>query len=170
MISKRKTEVFIGLGSNLGNRKENLVRAVREMGLYPISIKKISSIYETSPVGPGQRNFLNSVLKGETPLPPRSLLQVLKTIERKMGREKTARWGPRKIDLDILFYGRKKLQTRVLKIPHPQFSKRKFVLRPLVEIAPLYKPAGFSKTVLRLARELTDPNQKVRLFSRFPSI
>lgn len=157
--------VFLGLGSNAGNRQKNLLAALAGLEKRPgIRVRKISSVYQTSPVGPRQRWFLNAVADLETQLPPRKLLLALKRIERGMGRKKSVRWGPRVIDLDILFYGRKRVQTPGLTIPHPEFHRRKFVLKPLKEIAPNFRPPGFSQTVSRLLLKLTDSGQRVRLF------
>lgn len=130
---------YIGLGSNLGNRRENIKRAIallkKNQGL---KVKKVSRIIETKPVGYlRQPKFLNGVIKIETGLSPQELLKELKGVEKKMGRKKALRFGPRAIDLDILLYGQKKIKQRGLTIPHPRMLKRDFVMRPLSEIAPV---------------------------------
>lgn len=157
---------YLSLGSNLGKRKRNLSRAkqfLRENR--KIRIQKSAALYETSPIGQRQRKFLNTALKIETDLSPFQLLSALKKIEEKMGRKKTKRWGPRIVDLDIIFYGQHKIRSRRLTIPHPEFQKRKFVLQPLSEIAPRFKPPGIPKTVSSLLLELTESKQKVKLIS-----
>lgn len=158
------TTVYIGLGSNVGDRQKNLFHAIELLiKNNRIRIEKSSSMYETSPVGTKQRNFFNAVIKIRTGLSPHSLLTFLKKIEKKLKREKTFCKGPRTIDLDLIFYGRRKMCSRILTIPHPGFQKRKFVLQPLCEIAPRLKPIGSRKTVSQLLVELTDPKQKVKL-------
>ena len=131
-----RNAVFISLGANLGPARENLARAIR-------SIKKrcrvlaVSSLYESDPVGPqDQPKFTNAVIKAETDLSPFELLDCLKTIEKEIGRKKTKRWGPRVIDLDIIFYGDLVISTDSLVIPHPRAHERRFVLEPLLEIDP----------------------------------
>ncbi len=136
---------MIGLGSNVGDRYSNLMRAVRAMSADgKIILEKTSSIYETSPVGVlEQPTFLNAVVEGITALDPFCLLQYLKDIEDAVGREKTYRWGPRVIDLDIILYGDLQMQTDGLTIPHAEMKNRAFVLIPLAEIEPdLVLPDG----------------------------
>lgn len=130
--------VYLALGSNLGNRQENIETAKKLLTESNIAILQCSSIIETAPVDcpPNQRNFLNGVLKIETTLPPQELLDLLKGIETQLGREETVRNGPRPIDLDILLYDRIKYQTSQLTIPHPRMLERDFVMNPLREIDP----------------------------------
>ncbi len=134
-------DVFIGLGSNLGDREDNLKKAIEYISGHPdIDVDKISSFIETAPVGgPPQGDYLNAVVKIKTSLPPMELLQVLQDVERKLGRTRTVRFGPRTIDLDILLYGKESINTPELKVPHPRMWEREFVLRPLLEIAPELK-------------------------------
>ncbi len=135
--SKKGVTVFLGLGSNIGDRKRNILKAVEEFERNGQKILKISSIYETKPWGfEKQRKFLNAAVKMKTFLTASDLLALCKYIENKIGRKKSFRWGPRKVDLDILFYGKKKVNTEKLKIPHPEIKNREFVLNPLKEIAP----------------------------------
>jgi len=149
-------KVYIGIGSNLGDRGKNIADAVncieQEKSL---NLTKQSSLYETGAVGgPPQGKFLNGALEVETNLPPRDLLERLKGIERKLGRDfSEVRWGPRTIDLDILLYGNLILNEPGLTIPHPLFHKRVFVLRPLAEIAPEIKHPVLKKTVKELFLE-----------------
>ncbi len=129
--------VYLALGSNVGDREENLRRAVillREAGL---NIKKVSSLYETEPVDFLEQDwFLNSVLEAETGFEPVALLRTMRNIETAMGSKKAFAKGPRLIDLDILLYGEQTIDTPDLQVPHPRMLERKFVLEPLVEIAP----------------------------------
>ena len=132
------TKVFLGLGSNLGDREKNIKEAVRQLQESGIAGEmRISSIYETEPEGvKDQPLFLNAILKIETDLSPRDLLGMLQAVERRLGRKKVRKWGPRTIDLDILLYGDLVLREEDLEIPHPLLAKRSFVLDPLAEIAP----------------------------------
>ncbi|MFH1201932.1 MAG: 2-amino-4-hydroxy-6-hydroxymethyldihydropteridine diphosphokinase [Candidatus Omnitrophota bacterium] len=128
--------VYLSLGSNLGNRHKSILEAIKLIKKEGIRIKKISSVIETDPVGPPQGKFLNAVLEIETDYPPRKLLLKLKQIEKTLGRKKTVRFGPRKIDLDILLYSGKRVRLPGLVIPHPRMLERDFVMRPLKQIAP----------------------------------
>jgi len=131
------TTVYLGLGSNLGNRKENIKQALKSLRANKIQIKKLSSIIETDPVGgPPQGKFLNGVAKATTSLSPKKLLSTVKSIEKILGRKKGPKYGPRTIDIDILLYGQKQIKSSKLTIPHPEMFKRDFVMRPLKQIAP----------------------------------
>jgi 2-amino-4-hydroxy-6-hydroxymethyldihydropteridine diphosphokinase len=128
--------VFLALGTNLGEREANLAQARWELSAL-IVIRKESSIYETPPWGvTDQPAFLNQVLAVETHLNPLELLAAVKDIEARMGRVPSVRFGPRLIDIDILFYGDTVLDTPALTLPHPRMAERAFVLVPLLEIAP----------------------------------
>ncbi len=129
---------YIGFGSNIGNRLSFIRNALHLLVQTDgITIKEISSLYETEPVGnEDQRKFLNGVVAIETFLSPQTLLTTLKVIETKVGRQHRKRWGPREIDLDVLIYGEMCLRTPELIIPHPEMHNRRFVLTPLAEIAP----------------------------------
>jgi len=127
--------VYLGLGSNLGNRARSIYRALRLLGPR-VRLGKISSLYETEPVGLAEQPwFLNLVCCGETDLSPEALLNLAKTIERQMGRKRGVRFGPRPIDIDILLYDDLVLSTPQLEIPHPRLHERAFVLIPLSEVA-----------------------------------
>ncbi len=130
--------VYLGIGSNLGNRRANIASGISLLRDKGLNILKCSTIIETDPVGgPRKQNkFLNGVLKIETELAPQKLLICLKEIERTIGRTKTVRNGPRIIDLDILLYNHLDLQTPYLTIPHPRMFERDFVMHPLKEIEP----------------------------------
>jgi len=128
---------LLGIGSNLGNRRKNIRLALQEINaMKGTKIIKLSRIIETKPVGgpPAQGKFLNAALKIKTSLTPIKLLKKLKEIEKNLGREKTVRYGPRIIDLDILFYSDKIINRKELKVPHPKLFERDFVIRPLSEI------------------------------------
>lgn len=157
-------DVFIGLGANEGDRELNLLRAVAEIGKLPYSrISALSSFYDTEPVGGlVQEPFLNAVLRLETELAPRELLEALQQIETKVFRRKrTIPGGPRPIDLDILCYGDRILAEADLVIPHPRLQERRFVLVPLVEIAPQYVHPGLQNSVTELLRKLKPLHQRV---------
>ena len=130
------------MGSNLGDRIANLRKAISSLPLKLLPLVQ-SSVYETEPWGYSEQPvFLNMVVKGETELGPHDLLDFLKQLEVSIGRRETFRFGPRFIDLDILFYDDLVLETPDLVIPHPRIAERAFVLVPLAEIAPdLYHPA-----------------------------
>jgi len=127
---------YLGMGSNLGKRRENIKKALEYLARAKgIKIEKRSRIYETEPVGgPAQGKFLNAAVKIRTALTPAALLKTLKKIEKDLGRRQSVRFGPRPIDLDILFYGDKVIKTKSLVVPHPKMFEREFVLRPLREI------------------------------------
>ncbi len=129
-------KIYLSLGSNIGDTKSNLDRAV-ELLKEKVNILNISSYYETEPVGYKEQDwFLNIALEGETDLNPDALLKFTQSIENKMKRKKTIRFGPRIIDIDILLYEQLNLQTEDLIIPHPRMHERAFVMVPLYEIAP----------------------------------
>lgn len=135
-IATAGSDVFVGLGTNVGDRRSNLVTAVSHLArLFDISA--LSSIYETEPVGfADQEPFWNMIVRGRTGSAPSSLLAQLIALERAMGRERTFRNAPRIIDLDVLLYDDVKLDDASITIPHPRMTERAFVLKPLVELAP----------------------------------
>jgi 2-amino-4-hydroxy-6-hydroxymethyldihydropteridine diphosphokinase len=131
-----KNTVYLSLGSNVGDRAENIVSSLSSLqSSLSVNIEKISSFYETSPVGPKQRSFYNIVIKARTDLKPDKLLLLIKQVEHILGRRKTIRWGPRVVDVDILFFGRKIIDQTGLTVPHKELQNRLFVLIPLSEIA-----------------------------------
>jgi len=132
-MDEQLTTVVLALGSNLGDRMENLQRAVRELDARGVSIVRASDTWETAPVPADQPFFLNAVLVGQTHLAPQALLDLAKAIEHEMGRRPGRRWGPRPIDVDILFYGDEEIATATLQVPHPRIAERGFVLAPLAD-------------------------------------
>lgn len=133
------TIAYVGIGSNAGDRAAFCRRAVASIEADPqIRVTKASSLYETSPLGgPPQRSFINLVVKIDTDLDARGLLDATQAIETKLGREPSdIHWGPRVVDLDILLFGEEKLSEPDLEIPHPRMTQRRFVLVPLLEIEP----------------------------------
>ena len=132
----QKETVFIALGSNLGKR-EQFLQTGRDALAQVMEIERVSSIYETPPWGVvEQPKYLNQVVRVTTTLPPLDLLRFLKETERNTGRTEGVRYGPRVLDLDILFYGQEVLALDTLQIPHPRIAERAFVLVPMNEIAP----------------------------------
>jgi 2-amino-4-hydroxy-6-hydroxymethyldihydropteridine diphosphokinase len=146
--------VYLGLGSNLGDRRQHLAEAVRRLHAGPaLQVVKISPVYESGPVGmTAQPDFLNLVVQVATTHAPHELLAECLRIETDLGRARGERWGPRMIDIDLLLYGDRRLNEESLTLPHPRMRERSFVLVPLAEIAPGLKLDG--KTVSELAAAL----------------
>jgi 2-amino-4-hydroxy-6-hydroxymethyldihydropteridine diphosphokinase len=145
-----KHTVYIALGTNLGDRLDNLRAAVQSM---PPDVRVLgeSHVYETPPWGyEDQPAFLNMVVKAETDLGPESLLKYLKQVEVQLGRKQSFRWGPRLIDLDILFYDDLLIASPLLVVPHPRLHERAFVLVPLAEVAAEYVHPVLGKRVWEL--------------------
>jgi len=132
-----KSICYLGIGSNLGDRRKNIRMAIKKINaLEDTKVIKSSRLMETQPQGGprGQRRFLNGVVKIKTGIRPFKLLKELKQIEKELGRRQTMRFGPRTIDLDILFYQDKIIHTKTLHVPHPRMFERIFVLKPLSEV------------------------------------
>ncbi len=143
--------VYIALGSNVGDRAENLRAARGHIEGPDLHVLRASSIYETAPRDvEDQPWFLNQVVECETDLFPRQLLQRLQKIERAMGRKRRMAKGPREIDLDILLYANAVVKAPELEIPHPRLAERRFVLEPLAELAPELKHPGTRRTMREL--------------------
>jgi 2-amino-4-hydroxy-6-hydroxymethyldihydropteridine diphosphokinase len=157
--------VYIGIGSNLGDKVEQCEKGIFEiLRVDRTRLLAKSSFYKTQPVGyTSQDWFVNGVIKIETDLEPFDLLQTLKSIESRLGRGETFRWGPRVIDLDILFFDEQEFQTEKLQIPHPLLQERRFVLTPLVEIDPNLIHPVLKKTVQELLRSLGEDQGVERL-------
>lgn len=152
-------KVFLGFGSNLGEREENCEKSIDLLLQNPeIASLKKSSLYSTKAIClPGERqpDFINGVVSFETTLEVESLYHLCKSIEEKLGRRPTPkRWQPRPIDLDILFYGNQIVETQKLKIPHPLLHERLFVLEPLNEIAPDFVHPIFKINVAKLLQNM----------------
>ena len=157
-------KVYIGIGSNIGDRQGFIRRALELMPYYGVHVEKVSKIIETPPYGyKEQPPFLNCVAEVVTFLPPLRLLKALQDIEHRLGRVRVIRWGPRTIDLDILFYDDLVVETSYLKIPHPDMENRLFVLKPLAEIAPELKHPIHGKTVCYMLSDLTEHLQHKNL-------
>jgi len=151
-------EAFLLTGGNIGDRKNYLWRAKKEIEERCGKILKQSSIYETAAWGKeDQEAFLNQVLKIETGLSSEELLHTILKVEEDLGRKRDLKYGPRIIDIDILFFNNEVIDLHGLKIPHPQIQNRKFVLVPLNEIAAEKIHPVFQKTVSRLLSECPDP-------------
>ena len=160
--------VYIGIGSNLGDRKANTHEAVDRVSKLPgTRVVRASSLYESEPLGDAKTWFVNSVIEIETELAAEELLKKLKAIEKAMGRKrvKGKRWGSRIIDLDILFCNHEIVDTRTLKIPHPELHKRRFVLLPLAELAPHVVHPQLGQSVSALLATLKD-DKRVTLLPR----
>ncbi len=143
-------DVYLGLGSNLGNREGNLRIAIRRLTPL-VRIDAVSSLYESEPVGTGGPPFYNAVVRGMTGLTPVALLRQVKNVEWEIGRRPAERWAPRPIDIDILLFGDETVNEPGLTVPHPLLAERAFVLAPLAELAPDLRVPGSGETVAYLA-------------------
>ncbi len=147
--------VFIAIGTNLGNKEKNVQQSIEKIVQNNIHITKKSAIYKTMPYGyKDQPLFLNCAVQAETMLLPKELLYTLLSIEKQMGRVRKIHWGPRVIDLDIIFYDNLIINTPDLKIPHPDMQNREFVLKPLCDIAPGFVHPILHKTMKQLLKDL----------------
>ena len=160
--------VYIGIGSNLGDREFLIRKAVEALRQLPqTNVSGVSSLYDTEPVGEtDQPPFLNAVAWIETELPARELLWQMLLIEKRMGRVRARRWGPRPIDLDLLFYDDEVIEEPDLQVPHPEAHRRAFVLLPLLELDPNVRHPVTEETVRRMIQKLP-PNPPVRKLGRF---
>lgn len=148
--------VFIGVGSNIGDRYKNILAAEKEINcMDSCQVVEISKIYETEPVGYlDQDNFLNCVFKIETSLKPDQLIKFLLEVEKILKRERVVRWGPRTIDLDILLFDDLVIFSEDLVIPHPRMHERMFVLKPLCDLTPYYVHPVLNERCYRIAEQL----------------
>jgi 2-amino-4-hydroxy-6-hydroxymethyldihydropteridine diphosphokinase len=153
---------FLGLGSNLGVREENLEQALARLAAHGFRLRRRSAFYETAPVGgPVQGDFLNMAAGGDWDATPEALLQACLDVEREMGRVRTVRNGPRTIDLDVLLFGDERREGD-FELPHPRLHERRFVLEPLCEIAPDARHPGLGLTVRELLARCPDASRVVR--------
>ena len=160
--------VYIGIGSNLGDRRANTLEAIdRVKGLPTTKVVRSSSLYESEPLGDAKTWFVNSVIEVETEIAPDPLLKKLQAIEEAMGRKrvKGKRWGSRIIDLDILLVDQDIIDKRALKVPHREMHKRRFVLLPLAEVAPHVVHPQLGQSISSLLATLKDP-KRVTLLPR----
>lgn len=159
--SNNNNRKFLGLGSNIQNRLFNLRECIRRLlQIQGLILKQLSPIYETSPIDNSpQENFLNMVVEIDFLDTPFQLLKEIKLIETAMGRKTRYRWGPRNIDIDILYFGTEIIKTPLLSIPHPEIANRKFVLIPMNNIASDFNCPGSGLCISELSRSCTDENK-----------
>ncbi len=154
--------VYLSLGSNIGDRLNFLTKALKELNKIT-KVKLVSSIYETEPWGVNnQERFYNSVIEIETELYPLDLLKKIQKIEAKLGKKRLSHMQPRTIDIDILFYHGWSFENNILTIPHPELERRRFVLEPISEIAPLAVHPIIGKTMISLLRHCRDKSLVMR--------
>jgi 2-amino-4-hydroxy-6-hydroxymethyldihydropteridine diphosphokinase len=159
---------FIGIGSNLGDRRANVVEAIKRIGEIPTTrVVRASSCYESEPLGDAKTWFVNAAVEVDTELSPDAFLKATQAIEQAMGRKrvKGKRWGSRVIDLDILLWNHEVIRKRNLKIPHPEMHKRRFVLLPLAELAPQVIHPTLGQSVSALLAGIDD-TKRVTLLPR----
>ena len=165
MASGITHQVYIGIGSNVGNKRENFFEAISRLAKLPDTrVLKESSLYESEPLGDAKEWYVNGAVEIETKFKPDMLLKKFKNIERAMGRKKIKkRWGARIIDLDILLFDSAIVKKKNLRIPHPEMSSRKFVLIPLSEIAPQVIHPELGVTISEMLINVKD-DKKSHLF------
>ncbi len=159
-----KSLVYLGLGSNLGDRAHNLLAALRMLdGMEGLAVREVSSVYETEPWGvEDQPRFLNLVAAVESERGPRAVLEACREVEEALGRVRKRRWGPRVIDVDVLLYEDQVWEDDDLVIPHPLMLERDFVMVPLLELAPRALPPGMAKAIERWRP--VQPGHTVKVF------
>lgn len=159
--------IYLGLGSNLGNKITNLIKAKDLLNSHNgINVIRLSKIYESEPYGIAEQPFfLNAAIEIETSHSPTELLKIVKQIEKEIGRIDTYRWGPRLIDIDILLYKDLVIDSQELIIPHQEIDKRLFVIAPLNDIYPNQTIPRISKSVNQVYNNLTESGQKIKIYS-----
>ncbi len=162
---------WVGLGSNLDERTAQMVEAVDQLrSIEGFGGARLSHLYETRPWGQrDQPDFLNAVVSFDTDMEPTILLNVCQQIEKRMGRRSSERWGPRRIDLDLLDIGGRILESENLTLPHPEIEHRAFVLVPVCEIDPGWRDPGSGRSAAELLATLDPDPETVRLFGPFPT-
>ena len=162
--------VYVGLGSNEGDREVQLVSALQALGrIDAVAVLSCSSLFESAPVGPPQPHYLNAVVALECSLPPQRLLGILKQIEKDLGRQQGGpRWGPRPIDLDILLWEGEVVADPNLQVPHLELHKRRFALEPLADIAPHAEHPVLGMTVLELLTQLAPQDVRRCMATQWP--
>ncbi|MDX9871833.1 MAG: 2-amino-4-hydroxy-6-hydroxymethyldihydropteridine diphosphokinase [Clostridia bacterium] len=157
--------VYLSLGSNMGNSLDNLLQAVAKLDQKGLKVMDVSAVYWSEPVGYlEQPDFLNMVIAAETSVSPEEALDICQDIEREMGRTRTRRWGPRPIDIDILLFGERTIQSEKLAVPHPRLGERAFVLLPLQEVAPeVYTRLQAVLPAQKLVLQITSTDVKIKL-------
>ena len=156
--------VYLSLGSNVGDREENLRGAIAALPGAGVPVKRVSSIYQTEPVDLLEQPwFLNCVVEAEPSVPAAELLRALREIERRMGSKKLVARGPRLIDIDILLYGQQTIEGPELQVPHPRMHLRRFVLAPLAELVPDLQHPSWSGTAAELLATLDDKSEVRKL-------
>jgi 2-amino-4-hydroxy-6-hydroxymethyldihydropteridine diphosphokinase len=153
--------IYLALGSNVGDSKDYIEQAVRLLGAEVRDIQQ-APVYQSKAVGyADQADFLNTAISGQTDLAPEALLVFIKTVEQKVGRTESFHWGPRQIDVDIIFYDDLKLKTKELTLPHPLFRERDFVLQPLHDLKPALIDPKTSQTVAQLLDKIAPADKSI---------
>lgn len=162
--TKKYINCYLSLGSNIENRRDNLRAAMQLIHKNIGKITRESKVYETQPWGKTKQDqFLNMVIMVNTTLQPREILEEIAKIEKELGRTRTEKWGPRTVDVDILFYGKRVIRDKGLEIPHPEIENRAFVLVPLIEIAPELEHPTLHKQIDEIYMACTDLSEVVML-------
>lgn len=154
--TSERSEAYIALGANLGDREHTLLEAIRRLDAHPdIQVLRCSDLYETEPVGyVDQPSFINMAIAVKTTLRPQELLRYMLHVEQELGRVRSIHWGPRTVDLDLLFIEGVTLQTAELELPHPRMEERAFVLIPLADILPEHDLSGLTDIVQSAMKRL----------------